>query len=120
MKFEIDVRPMTENTFIRHSHRGTYISNKGREWREHIQWHIKNLINKGSLIPFKEGTRLEGKYAFHFKGKRKRDTANYEKPLTDCFEGFLFENDECIEKWTLERFYNAEYDHVIVEFNERK
>jgi len=119
MEFQVDLLPMSVNSFVRHTSRGRYISPKGREWREHIQWHIKSLINKGTLTPFKEEDRLEGKLEFHFKGKRKRDTANYEKPLTDCFEGLLFEDDECIEKWTLERFYHSDYDHVIVKFNAR-
>lgn len=119
MKFQIDLAPISVNTFSGMHGRRKYITHKGREWREHIQWFLKGLIKKGDIVPFGKETRLEGKYVFNFKGKRKRDTANYEKPLTDCFEGFLFDNDEQIDRWVLERNYHCEYDHVIVEFNER-
>jgi Holliday junction resolvase RusA-like endonuclease len=119
MKFTLDLAPISTNSFWgQHGHR-KYISAKGRTWREYIQLHIKSFIADGTLAPFEKESRLEGKYTFNFKGKRKRDTANYEKPLTDCFEGLLFDNDEQIDRWVLERNYNCGFDHVIIEFNER-
>jgi crossover junction endodeoxyribonuclease RusA len=114
IQFTIHDNPPSVNGFWGHCARGKYITAKGRTWREHIRSYTEELIKDGVIAPFNENARLSVKYEFHFKGKRKRDTGNYEKPLTDTFEGLLFENDECIDHIELDRYYNAEFDHTDI------
>ena len=116
IQFTINNNPPSVNTFWGHNGPRKYITAKGREWREFIQAHTDAKIKDGSIIPFDASARLSVKYEFYFKGKRKRDTGNYEKPLTDTFEGLLFENDEQIDHIELDRYYNAEsnYTDIII------
>jgi Holliday junction resolvase RusA-like endonuclease len=107
MRIQIDQRPISVNTFIKHSRRGAYITPRGKEWREFVQYH---------LIKYKPITnRLKVSYEFHFKGIRKLDVDNYIKPLQDTLEGFIYVNDEQIDEINAKKFYKATHDHVIIE-----
>jgi Holliday junction resolvase RusA-like endonuclease len=106
MIIKIDVRPISVNAFWGRQGNRTYVSAKGKEWREYIQYHL--IKHKPTL------DRFDVTYEFHFKGKRKLDTTNYIKPLEDTLTGFIWEDDEQCDVVTAKRFYNATHDYVII------
>jgi len=120
MVIEIDLVPPSMNTMYPTSRQGRrYLSKKGKEFKEHVQYHLLSMINKGEIKSFGEG-RVATFYEFHFRGKRKRDTSNYVKAMEDSLTGFLFEDDEQVDELGAKRFYYAEYDHTIIKIHELK
>ena len=113
MRIQIDVRPPSVNTYKTFHSRGAYISKKGREFKEYVEMSLVSLKNEGVVTSFGDA-RLKVEYEFHFKGKRKRDVDNYIKPLQDCMEGILFDDDEQIDEINAKRFYHCEFDYIIV------
>lgn len=106
LKVQIDLRPISTNAFWGRQGNRTYVSAKGKEWREFIQYH---------LVKYKPSpNRFKVSYEFHFKGKRKLDTTNYIKPLEDTLTGFIWIDDEQVDEVNAKRFYNATHDHVII------
>lgn len=117
---------MSANSFWGSGRGRRYIKPNSRVWRAHIRSHLDKEVSSGAMTPFSKEDRLEGKYTFNFKGSRKRDTANYEKPLTDTlasqfykgekeWQG-LFEDDEQFDRWILERNYRAPYNSIEIVF----
>ena len=117
IEFVLNLRPISINSFYGHHGHRKYITAKGQEWRDYIRFHLRDLINKGSITPFDEKDRLEVKYVALLKGRRKFDTANIEKALTDTLEGFLFDNDEVIDRISIERIY-SDHDEIQVTITE--
>lgn len=113
--FTIPVAAFSTNSFWSNGKRNRFISARGREWRTDIinylevtHPEIKNIINPDD--------RLRVDYRFYFKGKRKRDAFNYEKPLTDTFEDYFLPDDEQIDIGSVTRLYHAKQDGIFAEF----
>ena len=97
IEFRINEAGISQNYFWGHHNNQKFIRPKGRAWREHIQWYLRQIMSRAGLQPFPPEARLETKYTFHFRDNRKRDIFNYEKPLTDTFQGFIFKDDNQID-----------------------
>ena len=108
MKIQIDLRPISTNLFWGQAGHRKYITNKGRAWREHIQYHL--IKHKPTL------DRYSISLEFHLKGKREFDTTNGIKPIEDTLTGFLWEDDKQIDEINVKRFYQAPYDCIIIEY----
>jgi len=120
VEIEIDEVPPTMNTMYPTSRQGRrYLSKKGKEFKEYVQFHLLNLINTKRIKPFGD-KRVCMYYEFHFKGKRKRDTSNYVKAMEDSFTGLLFDDDEQVDDFRAKRFYHAEYNHTVIKAYELK
>ncbi len=113
MKIQIDEAPPSVNSMYRHSKYGTYMTAKGRDFKEYVQSHLNNLLLQGTIKSFGDA-RLKVEYEFNFKGKRKRDTDNYIKSVQDCLEEILFDNDEQIDELIAKRSYHNSHDHIII------
>ena len=119
MKFTIEERAISVNAFWSYRGNRKYITAKGRDWREYIQWHLQSLINKGEITPFGSTRPLIMDLEFGFKRKQKCDWDNYIKPLQDTFEGFLFDNDnQFIGTNRVRRYYGTETDYITVHIYE--
>lgn len=113
LQIEIDQAPPSINGYYGHTGNRRYITNKGRAFKEYVEWELKSARIKSF------GTaRLKVEYEFHFKGKRKRDTGNYEKVCSDCLEGYLFDNDESIDELNLKRYYHCPETKVLITITE--
>jgi len=119
MIIELYEVPPSINGFYRHNKFGTYITAKGREFKNYVEEYLKMLIEEGELTSFGD-KRLRVEYTFCFKGKRKRDTGNYEKALSDCLEGILFDNDEQLDELNLRRLYHAPENKTIIKIYEKE
>ena len=113
LQLEIDRAPPSINGMYRFSNRGMYITKKGREFKNHIEAELMSAKVKSF-----GDKRLKVDYEFHFKGIRKRDTDNYIKPTQDCLEGYIFDNDECIDEITAKRYYHCPETKVIITIQE--
>lgn len=104
--------PPSINGYYRHAGKNRYITKKGREFKEYVEWAIKaqNIRSLGEA-------RLKITYDFHFRGTRKRDTGNYIKVIEDCLSGILFDDDEQVDELVARRHYNAEENmtEIIIE-----
>ncbi len=120
MIIELDLVPPSMNTMYPTSRQGRrYLSKKGKEFKEHVQFNLMRLLNTGEIKSFGDA-RVTTSYEFHFRGKRKRDTSNYIKAMEDSLTGFLFEDDEQVDELSAKRFYHSTYDHTIININELK
>ena len=117
VEIEINLRPPSINGYYGHTGNRRYITKKGREFKEYVEWYLHNLKQKGVLVDFGD-SRLKVEYEFHFKGKRKLDTGNFEKVLSDCLEGYLFDNDEQLDIIHLSRTYNNPEDKIYIKIIE--
>ena len=117
IEFEIyEVPPAISSFYGRSGHR-SFISKKGKEFREHLQWSLKEMIYSGGIAPYRD-ERLRVDLEFHFKGKRKRDTDNYIKSTLDSFSNILYNDDEQIDMITAKRFYHADGYKTVVTIKE--
>ena len=116
IEFEIDIAAISLNTFSTYNRQGRkYITARGKEWREYIQFSLKSLVNKGLIKPLGEARPLLVSYEFHFKGKRRRDWDNPIKPLQDSMQGILFKDDEQIlGSDRVRRYYNRGEDKMMI------
>lgn len=109
---QIDEKPPSINTFYAHTGKRRFITKKGREFKEYVEWQLKSL-----RIPPFGSARLKMTYEFNFKGKRKRDTSNYIKVMEDCLSGILFDDDEQVDEVIARRHYDKD-DFVIITIEE--
>ena len=86
----------------------------GRAWREEIQWLVREQIVRGNITPY-TSERLSVVYRFYFKGKRRLDVANFEKPLTDSLEGYLFRNDSQFDEVHLYVCRDCKKDRIEIQ-----
>ena len=110
---EIHEAPPSINTFYGHTGKRRYVTKKGREFKEYIEWYLHKLKMEGRICDY-SGFRLRIDYEFHFKGKRPRDTSNYIKVAEDCLSGILFDDDEQVDEVRAKRFYHAPENKVII------
>lgn len=109
----IPIRALSINSFIRSGFRRTYITKKGRAYQKAIIEAIEN-----QPVYEKMTGRIEIFIFVNLKGYREFDGANAEKPLTDCFQGLIFENDKQIDRTIIMRNYNAAKDTITIFLNE--
>ena len=112
----IETPPPSINGCHRHSGNWTYKTPKYKNWQSYVHKHLEEeykITDKKTLIgekPFKLRLRQR------FKSKRKRDLDNYIKPLLDTLEGYIFDDDCQLEKLTVTKEINYEYDEFELVF----
>lgn len=105
----IPLLPPSVNTYWRRGARSTYLSKKGREFKENVRAYLlKEKIDK----------KLEGKLKVEilisFKGYRKRDVDNYNKAILDSFNNMVWLDDEQIFELTTKKTYGNKADSFRV------
>lgn len=111
-RFEIPYKPDSMNTHWRRGNNVTYLSKKGREFRDNIQQFIKSQKYK----TFKD--KIKVKIELCFKSKRERDIDNYFKAILDSFNGFLYEDDKLIYELSSSKKLGCDRDYFIIEIEE--
>jgi len=110
----LPIRAVSQNTFWGHTRGGMkYITQKGRIWRDTIQILVRKALKKGEA-QWHDKDPLQVEYIFYLKTKRKIDTFNMEKPLTDSLQGLLFVDDEQIKKGIVSRVYETKEDRIYI------
>lgn len=109
----IPIRALSINSFIRSGHRKTYITKKGKVYQQAIKEALEN-----NPVYEKMTGRIEITIFVNLKGYREFDGANSEKPLTDCFQGLIFDNDKQIDRTIIMRNYDAPKDTITILLNE--
>jgi len=109
-RLNIPLRPVSVNSYYRHSSRGVYISKRGKQFREDIKEYISHLK------PISEQVVLT--IDFMFKGKRNCDVDNYLKGFLDSLIGYLYIDDGQVKKIIVEKFANCEVDAITLEWSE--
>lgn len=113
LELEIDLAPPSINSFYGNRGHRKYITHKGREFKTYVETSMYHLVKPGGKTVFGDA-RVKTDYEFHFRGKRKRDTTNYIKPMEDCLSGIIFDDDEQVDEMSAKRFYYAEYNHILI------
>jgi len=75
-----------------------YTSPKVKIFKEEVA-----LLIRSYYQAFDKSDRLHVTFKMHPPDKRKRDVANFEKVLVDCFSGFIFPDDEQIDHFEIKR-----------------
>lgn len=86
----IPLLPPSVNTYWRRGQHATYLSKKGREFKENVKSYL--LAHKMEKL---EG-KLKVEILISFKGYRKRDVDNYNKAILDSFNDVVWLDDEQI------------------------
>ena len=110
----IPLLPPSVNTYWRRGQNTTYLSKKGREFKDNV---------RAYLLREKIDKKLEGKLKVEilisFKGYRKRDVDNYNKAILDSFNNVVWLDDEQIFELTTKKTYGNKTDSfrvVIIEY----
>lgn len=111
-KIVIPLLPPSVNTYWRRGQYSTYLSKKGREFKENV----KAILIAEKIK--KTEKRLLVTINLFFKGKRKRDIDNYNKAILDSFNGIVWGDDEQIERLIISKEYNHKSDFFTVEVEE--
>ena len=102
--------PPSSNTYYRAISRGGFcqniISKKGRKYKEDVENHFNYLNHHDMMLsemPIANTARLIVSINLHPPDKRRRDLDNYLKALLDSCTGFIWKDDEQIDRLILER-----------------
>ncbi len=77
------------------------LSDKGKTFREEIILECRNACN---YMPFPKPCTIDADIRVTFKSKgKKRDLDNILKPIFDAMEGYLFEDDNQIDRISIAR-----------------
>jgi crossover junction endodeoxyribonuclease RusA len=106
--------PPSINGYYGHIAKGNrvikYIKKEGKEYRKFvIHWCIRNKMQLRANLP------LQMDIKYYFKDKRKRDLDNPLKSLLDALtHAEVYEDDDLIQKMTIEKFYDKENPRVEI------
>lgn len=107
-EFIIPYRPDSVNSHWCRSPRGTYLSKKGKEFRENVQKYMR-------IVKFKkEQGKLKVKLELVFKDRRERDIDNYCKSIFDALNGILWEDDKQIYELHTTKRIGAKEDYFKI------
>lgn len=110
--FTLPYKPnSTNNHWKRNKNGGVRLSKKGEEFRENVQQYMKLYKYKTFQGDVKVTLNI------YFKDKRKRDLDNCFKPIFDCFNGILYEDDSQIVE-IHSRKLKAKNDYFEIEVEE--
>jgi Holliday junction resolvase RusA-like endonuclease len=87
-----------------------YMTKKGREVKESYYWQAKKQWRGKEIMT----GSLEAKVILYFGDERRRDIDNYNKIWQDALEGVVFQNDEQIEKMTIEKKHDHKNPRIEV------
>lgn len=99
--------PPTTNTLYRHHGHVTYMTAKGKEYKEMFYWEVKSQY-KGKLVDSDVSVVIE----FYFKDNKKRDLDNFLKCVLDSCTGILWKDDSQIQELTLRKFVDKKNPRV--------
>ena len=111
-RFEIPYKPDSMNTHWRRGNNVTYLSKKGREFRDNVQQFIKSK----KYITFTG--KIKVKIELYFKDNGKKDIDNYFKAILDSFNGFLYKDDSLIYELKSTKKLGCDRDYFIIEVEE--
>ena len=113
-RFEIPYKPDSVNDHweINKNGKGLRLSEKGKEFRETVQWFIKSK----KYITFTR--KIKVKIELYFKDNRKKDIDNYFKAILDSFNGFLYKDDSLIYELKSTKKLGCDRDYFIIEVEE--
>lgn len=113
-RFEIPYKPDSVNNHwaINKNGKGLRLNEKGRSFREAVQWYIKSK----KYITFTSKVRVNIK--LYFKDNGKKDIDNYFKAILDSFNGFLYKDDSLIYELKSTKKLGCDRDYFIVEVEE--
>lgn len=110
--FELDLffylTPPSVNTYWRRGRYATYLSPKGREFKNNVAKELEKYNFK------KTDERLFVDIELNFKGKRKRDIDNYCKAILDSLNDIVWYDDEQIDILKIKKFYNCQTDGIKI------
>ena len=110
----VPLLPPSVNTYWRRGQSSTYLSKKGREFKDNVRaFLLENKLDK------KLNGRLKVEILISFKGYRKRDVDNYNKAILDSFNDIVWLDDEQIFELTTKKTYGNKADSfrvVILEY----
>lgn len=112
IKITIPLLPPSVNTYWRRGQHTTYLSKKGREFKENVKQYLltkrmEKLVNK-----------LKVEILISFKGYRKRDVDNYNKAILDSFNNIVWLDDEQIFELITKKTYGNKEDSFRVRIYE--
>ena len=108
-EIKIDLLPPSVNTYWRRGRNSTYLSEKGKVFKESV----KNALHSQKIKKY-ENERLKVKIFLFFKGKRKRDIDNHNKAILDSFNGIVWKDDEQIDELITIKSYGNKIDSFSV------
>lgn len=108
MDFTLKTMPLSTNHLYAHSGRMRFMTSKGKENKESIQWETRTQYRG---VPLQGSIRLT--VALYWGDKRKHDTDNI-KILLDAFTGILYEDDGQIEDLHIRKYYEKENPRVEI------
>lgn len=113
-RFEIPYKPDSVNDHweINKNGKGLRVSDKGKEFRETVQWYIKSK----KYITFTG--KIKVNIELYFKDNRKKDIDNYFKAILDSFNGFLYTDDSFIYQLKGTKKLGCDRDYFVIEVEE--
>jgi len=119
MKIILTGNPISTNHLYRYSCAGRfptmYMTKRGKERKEQYQWEARSQYDGEPLE-----SAISAQIKLYFGTKRKVDIDNFGKILWDSMEGIVFENDNQIQKATVEKFYDKDFPRIEVVIKELK
>lgn len=113
-EIKVPYRPDSVNTHWRRSSRGTYLSKRGREFRDNVQKYMYTV--KFNKYTGKIRVWLE----LSFKDKRQRDIDNYCKSILDSLNGVLWIDDDQIYELHITKSIGTGEDYFKIGVEEIK
>lgn len=107
----LQLKPISINDYWGYVGKRVYVKRKGKQFKETIHKLLKEEKKPKILGP------VCVRITFGFKGSRKRDLDNMIKPLIDCLKNVVFEDDDQIYRYQLEKrnMQDKDFIHIFIE-----